>query len=589
MNLENGNEKNITVGYSNTFHDSSMAIISQENIYAEGFERITQSKRAHCFGGSIKYTLRNLPQTLKNIGMNPDSPQEMTLCSTWKLNLIEKLIYRTFGVIYKVGMQFSKSGKASPSLSGISFYKQGWFLNTVPIVKYHLKAHVFNNNLKLALSKKIRHHLTHAANAMYTSPFSESLIMVLDGSGESEASAFFHYKNGTFKLLETNRDSLGFLYAEITVKCGFNPSDGEEWKVMGLASYGKFNEKIYNFFHSRTKIDGLKYKLNYSKFSQENFVELEKICGGFRQSEDPDILKAADLAFNFQKYFTDVIGILAKNLQETGLSDNLCFSGGCALNSSTNGKILERSGFKNLHVPSAPGDDGNSLGAALFEQYTQNKTPYIPKTMSPYLGSLPNFKELERILQFKGLSYEKIEDDQKRADKIANWLIEGDIVGLMQGRAEFGPRALGNRSILADPRQANMKDKINALVKFRESYRPLAPSILHSHGKEYFINYQYSPYMERTLEFRPEVRDKVPAVVHVDGTGRLQSVTKEMNPFYHQLISTFNEKTGVPILLNTSLNIMGKPIVHSVEDAFTLYMTTGLHRLVIGPYCISTI
>jgi carbamoyltransferase len=206
--------------------------------------------------------------------------------------------------------------------------------------------------------------------------------------------------------------------------------------------------------------------------------------------------------------------------------------------------------------------------------------------MSPYLGTMIDIPKLEKILGFGGIRFKKAADETAVCREAAELLAEGNIIGWVQGRAEFGPRALGNRSILTDPRPADMKDKINKRVKFREVYRPLAPSILHEFGDEYFEDYQESPYMERTLVFRKEVRDKVPAVVHENGTGRLQTVKAEWNPLYHRLIRSFYEKTGIPLVLNTSFNVMGKPIMHSVEDAITVLYTTGLDYLIIGNYIL---
>jgi len=291
--------------------------------------------------------------------------------------------------------------------------------------------------------------------------------------------------------------------------------------------------------------------------------------------------ESADLACTGQAVFEDVMTELLDNLHAYGISDNLAMAGGCALNSAYNGRILERTPFTRLHVPSAPADDGSALGAAYQAYHEDHPEAGAPcRTLSPYLGSSMSTATLEQMGRFGG--FQKVvrgtEDVDRRA---AALLAEGKIIGWVQGRAEFGPRALGNRSILADPRPRDMQDRINARVKFREQFRPFAPSVLDEHGPQYFEHYQTSPYMERTLRFRPEVRDRVPAVVHVDGTGRLQSVRREWNPRYYALIDAFYGRTGVPMVLNTSLNVMGKPIVHSVEDALGMFFTSGLDALVI--------
>jgi carbamoyltransferase len=300
-----------------------------------------------------------------------------------------------------------------------------------------------------------------------------------------------------------------------------------------------------------------------------------------RRKDDVPALTCADLAFTGQLVFNEICGELLVNLRALGLSDNLALSGGCALNSSWNGKIAERVGFEQLFVNSAPADDGNAVGAAWLAYYEDHPAARPPRRVqSPYLGESMHPSTLDNLGRFGGLT-NALAPGIPIHERAAELLAEGKIVGWVQGRAEFGPRALGNRSILADPRRSDIKDVINARVKFREEFRPFAPSILHEHGDEYFEHYQESPYMERALRFRPEVVDRVPGVVHVDGTGRLQSVRRENNPRFYDLIRAFKTITGIPVLLNTSFNIMGKPIIHSVEDAVAVFFTSGLDALVI--------
>jgi len=260
-------------------------------------------------------------------------------------------------------------------------------------------------------------------------------------------------------------------------------------------------------------------------------------------------------------------------------------AGGCALNSSFNGKIVGRHGFKRVHVPSAPADDGNAIGAAWLAHAEANPDWQAPQgPMSPYLGSSLSTEPFERMVAWEP-RLKKLSPDEIII-ATAKLLAEGKLIGWAQGRAEFGPRALGNRSILADPRPADAKDILNAKVKYREAFRPFAPSILAEHGPDWFENYQDAPYMERTLTWKEAVRDRVPAVVHEDATGRLQSVTAERNPRYHALISAFHELTGVPVILNTSFNIMGKPILHTSEDAILMFYTSGLDALVVEDWLL---
>ncbi|MDZ4151581.1 carbamoyltransferase C-terminal domain-containing protein, partial [Methylicorpusculum sp.] len=267
--------------------------------------------------------------------------------------------------------------------------------------------------------------------------------------------------------------------------------------------------------------------------------------------------------------------------------DNLVLAGGCALNSSYNGQITERTGFKQAHIPSAPADDGTALGAAWLAYHRKPvKSDKPPQLLTPYLGSRISNEAINRLIQYnRSLDIRHLPDSL--CEETAQLLASGAIVGWVQDRAEFGPRSLGNRSILADPRGSGMKDTINQHIKFREYFRPFAPSVLHEYGPEYFENYQESPYMDKTLTIKPAMRERIAATAHVDGTGRLQTVKEHWNPRFYRLISHFHAFTGVPVLLNTSFNVMGKPLIHSLEDAVSVFLTTGLDALVIDDYLIT--
>jgi carbamoyltransferase len=278
---------------------------------------------------------------------------------------------------------------------------------------------------------------------------------------------------------------------------------------------------------------------------------------------------------------------ILRRVEAMGISRNLVLSGGCALNSSFNGEVLARIGFEALYVPSAPADDGNALGAALLAWHEDSGRvpPMAGGFTSPFLGSQIATGALDRSVAMGWTpNVRRPGGDLHR--EVAGMLAQGKLIGWARGRAEFGPRALGNRSILADPRPPEAKDRINDRVKRREPYRPFAPAVLHEHGPDWFEDYQPAPYMERTLRFRPSMAGQVPAVVHEDGTGRLQSVRPDWCPDFHALVSEFHRLTGVPILLNTSFNIMGKPILHSAEDALAMLHTTGLDAVVVGEYLV---
>jgi carbamoyltransferase len=269
-----------------------------------------------------------------------------------------------------------------------------------------------------------------------------------------------------------------------------------------------------------------------------------------------------------------------------GISDNLVLSGGCALNSCYNGRIVNRTGFTRLHVPSAPADDGNALGAAFLAYHRDHPRARPPaRAATPYLGSRISSRPLDSLLRLGRLASTRHCPGTVH-QVAASLLADGKVVGWIQGRAEFGPRALGNRSILADPRPSDVRERINAIVKFREPFRPFAPAILDEYGPDWFEDYQVSPYMERTLVWRACAQSRVPGVVHVDRTGRLQSVRRVWNERFYDLIRAFHARTGVPILLNTSFNVVGKPIVHTLEDALGIFCTTAMDALIVEDYVI---
>ena len=569
--------REILVGHANTIHDVAICIMEEDRVYAEALERHMQCKRA--WEGHLYYSKKSILNALSESKISPVEDANVTSLSTWDSETVRLPGHsrQSFSLVRKRTISHIDAEELFDSqMASLLESSEISFFPTNAAKRFSWT------------SKTIDHHLTHAANAVYTSPFEECVVAILDGAGEQSYGDFFHFTNNQFHRIPHNRNfdptsvasSFGKVYGIFTQRCGFSTLEGEEWKLMGLAAYGQFREDLNSFFKERISVNGL--EVVFKCIDSDSMAILERLVGGFRSPKDPDVLKSADLAHNFQLCFGDALLEVLSNLAKLGLSENLAFAGGCALNSSVNGKILERTTFRRLHVPCAPADDGNALGAALYENHALRQNRRTAKVFSPYLGSSPDQSALNRIKRISGAKFREFENDGDLCEVAAQCLAEGKIIGWMQGRAEFGPRALGNRSILADPRPGDMKDKINAKVKFREEYRPLAPSILHEYGNEYFEKYDESPYMDRALSFREEVRRKVPAVVHEDGTGRLQTVKAEWNPLFHKLISRFHEKTGIPLVLNTSFNVMGKPIVHSIEDAMTVFYTTGLDCLFIN-------
>ncbi|HIJ54488.1 MAG TPA: nodulation protein nolNO [Deltaproteobacteria bacterium] len=580
--------RRIYIGHANTFHDPSIAIIEGDQIFAEGIERHIQCKRAW-ENLRLWYSWRAVRKALNDLGLWPVKDADVVSVTSWDYDLLKEVVENRLVEFDGPGgvCMLSHHMEMEPIFNN----QLAWILRSYPAnfsdQPHELAPEMFQDSHNISIQIKMtNHHLAHAATAVYTSPFDECMVMIIDGYGEWTTNSFYHFHDNRFDLIhQQGIHSLGLMYSSITEICGFSSLEGEEWKIMGLAAYGAFNNDIYQFFNERIVFDGLSFEIIYDP--EIYFKTLMSLIGGMRHPDDPDVMKIADLAHCFQRFFEETVVKLAKAAGDLCLSKNLAYAGGCALNSSANGKILENTNFERLHIPSAPADDGCSLGAAFYEKYAAQKDGNRSvAVMSPYLGSMIDIERLEKILSFKGIKYRHLSDENELCEEVAILLDAGNIVGWIQGRAEFGPRALGNRSIIADPRPADMKDRINSRVKFREDYRPLAPSILHEFGDEYFEGYQESPYMERTLNFRDAVKDKVPAVVHKNGTGRLQTVREEWNPRYYRLIHAFYEKTGIPLVLNTSYNVMGKPIAHSVEDAITVFFTTGLDYLVIGNYIL---
>lgn len=571
------------IGLACTGHDNALAIVDSQGkvVFAEATERYLQNKRA------VNYPPDDMFRIGKLIEKYCDKSAEIVLAKTWSDNVKSILSQES----EKARQQLEACDGDFPEwLARFKVYRHLCTSLVPPNYEYAGKEALFyctKTNREIA-SLSFGHHLTHAATACYTSPYSDAVCAVADGFGEGASLAFFSYKNGEFQRLDaTDRNtggmaSLGLLYGMVICGlCGFNGLEGEEWKVMGLAPYGKLDGRIYAALQRYLQVEG--FELQHPDTAEDAYRELL----AYARKPDTSPLSVADLAYTGQQFFADTMSQLLASLYELGISENLVLGGGCALNSSFNGQVLERTKFKKLHVYSAPADDGNAIGAALLAYYGDNPGEKPAQGFgSPYLGSEMSDEVLTNLQRFGGIKRMAKLTPAALYPRVATILSEGKIIGWVQGRAEFGPRALGNRSILADPRRAEMKEKINGRVKFREEFRPFAPSILHEFGDEYFLDYQEAPYMERTLRFREEVKEKVPAVVHGNGTGRLQTVKREWNERYYNLITAFYEKTGIPLLLNTSLNVMGKPIVHSVEDTIALFCTTGLDAMVIGDLLI---
>lgn len=563
------------LGFSCSQHDPAIAVVSEEGevLFAEANERALKYKRGwHAtpdpFGLIEPILARYVP------------PGDISASLTWSAQSLHSVRYLT-----PISRWAIAAFERLPGRNAEARLARGWaFRHGLYRAPRSVSDHLLNLELRLKERTGFRtklekrswnHHACHAAAACYSSPFDEALCVVMDGMGEGSSTAVFDFRGGQLKRLDRfglpNLASLGIFFSQICFAAGFDPFAGEEWKLMGLAAYGRLDPDLYRIMRHAVLVKGERLVL-----SRDYAATISQLMPRRKLAH----LANADLAFTAQQVFEEVLFEFLNGAHKRWGGENLIFTGGCALNSSANGKIVAATPFRQLHVPMAPGDDGNAVGAALLAWQAAHAGRRAPRFSSPYLGTEHRQDTLERLQGYGMAPCLVAKDDDELCSFVAGQLAGGAIVGWMQRRAEYGARALGNRSILADPRSANVHDRLNAEVKFREEFRPFAPSILHEFGPDYFQDYAYSPYMERTLKWLPDRAP--PGVRHVDDTGRLQSVTEATNPLYYKLISTFHRKTGLPILLNTSFNVMGRPMIHDVEDALGVFFTCGLDLLVVG-------
>ena len=443
----------------------------------------------------------------------------------------------------------------------------------------------------------VDHHLSHTATTYFHSPFERAAAFTTDFYGERTTTAW--WKADGDRLQNLRRIdfplSLGGLYCTFTEYLGFKP-DGDEWKVMGLAPYGdpKAFERQFGKIIRPAEDGGYEMDLsyfNYYNFDVEGYYtpRLVELFGPARRPDEAIEQRHMDVAASLQRTLEQILVHCLRDLHRRTRCDDLCLSGGVIMNSVFNGLVLRETPFRRCYVPFSPDDTGNAIGAALAVHHTvaaSGRKAAPRETMRhAYWGPEYSDAEIEKTLGRYKLSGTRVERPEVAA---VERLVEGKIVGWFQGRMEYGQRALGNRSILADPRREDMKDAINAAVKYREAFRPFAPSVLEEEKDAWFDIEAETvvPFMERVYPIRPAMRGRIPAVTHVDGSGRLQTVSADTNPLYHALIREFARATGVPIVLNTSFNVQGEPIVMSPSDALRTFFTCGLDSLVIGPFVL---
>ncbi len=431
------------------------------------------------------------------------------------------------------------------------------------------------------------HHLCHAASAFYLSPFESAAVLTMDGTGEETTTMFSQAAGVNLKPLKRIKlpHSLGQFYSAVTNFIGFDMFAGDEWKLMGLAAYG---DPIYKDFFSRRvllangngdfhlNIRTLDHHLaKHYQFPEELIQEL----GPARQPDEKIEKRHMDIAASAQKVLEDVVLKLVQSLHQQTGEKNLCLAGGVAFNSVMNGRIMQESPFENFFIQPAAGDAGCSLGAAYLVHHKALKQPRAPQMEHAYYGPGFSSDECAAALKAAGLEFETLEEDQLVA-RVAKMIANGAIVGWFHGRMEFGPRALGRRSFLADPRRADMRELLNEKVKLREWFRPLAPSMLEEASPKIFGIDHRDPFMVTVISVREEMRDAIPAVVHVDGTARPQTVSRKTNPRYWKLLKEFERIAGVPVLLNTSFNIQ-EPIVCKPADAVRTFQAASFDALIL--------
>lgn len=587
------------LGISAFFHDSSAALICGNKILsAAQEERFTRRKNTSEFPlNAIKYCLDSNGLRIEDI--------DVIVFYEKPFLKFERLIESHLSHSPRSLMQFIT---AIPS-----WLNSKLFINKT--IRNNLKVLGDTKEIKILYSS---HHLSHASSAYYCSSFTNSAILTIDGVGEYSTTAFYEGNGNQITLLKeiSYPNSIGLFYSSITYFLGFKVDSGE-YKVMGLAPYGNRSSKKYEFFMNTIKNqlfinDELnEFVLNKNYFSFDHslkMIDIKKWENLFkiksRQPESPLSQVYCDFALAAQTILEEHLIALVKQCRALISSDNLCLAGGVALNCSALEKVEELNIFENIFVQPASGDAGGSLGSALAVQnlyFQQIQNSKIDK-FNPYLGPEYSDNEISMFNKRLKLNPSFFQNKDELARTIAAHIAEGKIIGLFHGRMEFGPRALGNRSILADPRSSEMMQKLNLSIKNREGFRPFAPVLLENDYSIYFNDVKQKPFMTFTKKIKPEyrfnesakelsfeekitqVRSLIPAVTHVDFSSRIQTINKDQNELLYNILIEFKKITGLGILINTSFNQRGEPIVCSPEDAYNCFVNTKIDILVMGGF-----
>jgi carbamoyltransferase len=588
------------LGVSAFYHDSAAALVIDGKIIAAAQEeRFTRKKHDSSYPfHAVEYVLR---------------------VSKLKLSEIDYVVFYEkpflkFERLLETYVSFAPKGFKSFCISMPIWLKDKLFQKKILFDELKNHDDGFKNIDKIYFSD---HHFSHAASAFYPSPFNDAAILTLDGVGEWATTTVAKGENSNLDILKEIHfpHSIGLLYSAFTYYTGFKVNSGE-YKVMGLAPYGedKFKNLILDEVVDLKDDGSFKLNMKYFDYAVDLKMTNENFSGLFGEPvRNPKIEKLTqfhmDIAASIQSATEEIVLRIVRSLSKESDSKNLCMAGGVALNCVANGKIVKENIFKNLWIQPAAGDAGGALGAALGLWHKELKNerlqPIEDKMKGSYLGPEFNNSEIETVLKKIGATYNKFSEDEML--KIASKeLSKENTIGWFQGRMEFGPRALGGRSILADPRSSKMQKNLNLKVKFRESFRPFAPSITSEDLSEWFDLNCDSPYMLLVANIKEDKkikmsdiekklfgidklnikRSEIPAVTHVDYSARIQTVHEQTNPKYYKLIKKFQEITKCPVLVNTSFNVRGEPIVCSVEDAYRCFMGTNLDMLICGDFIL---
>ena len=560
----------VILGLNFHFHDSTACIVKDGKLLvAMEEERLIRQKH------TAEFPTRAIQKCLDITGLSVNDIDHISISADFSRHNFKKIAYML--KIPKSAPIFAKQEFLRPFNRARTFNR--WYKTTFKTTKPQVH--------------HVDHHLSHIAGSFYVSPYKEAALLSLDGSGEWSTSWTGMGRDRELVPFSENffPHSIGSFYEAVTEFCGFRPNY-DEGKTMGLAPFGN-PEKFYDTVRKIISLDEngkIELDLSYFKFqntgSQRCSNKFYRVFGSPRKRSTTAKFEQHhyDTAAAFQRVLEDIAIEIANHLHNKTKADFLVIAGGVSLNSVMNGRIVRETPFKDVFVMPAAGDNGTAIGSAF---YVYNKILNHPRTYvhdNPFIGTEYNDDEIESLLKKYKLKYTRSDDI---CGETARLLADGNIIGWFQGKMEIGPRALGARSILANPVYEDMKAKINAEVKYREPYRPFAPSVISEKKGDFFDLTVDAPFMLKVCNVLEDKKQVIPAVTHVDGTARVQTVHKETNPRYYSLIEKLGDITGVPIVLNTSFNVMGEPVVESPNDAIKCFFTTGLDILVIGSFIVN--